>query len=202
MRRSLSCEERLVHQDRVRTSRQALRSNQLERSGTVRPMACRGVFFALTDVQEAALMATRNDAEVRGFIEDVEMGDWDGEPLDCETDKAWDAMHRCLSDGTLGSGRRLTPLDMAVLGGGHHHEGEDYIVAHLRADEVVRVAAALETVDQSWMRQRYDRIDADSYQGFISEEDFEYTWYWFEQVRDFYRRAADLNRAVVFTVDQ
>nr|BFE74307.1 hypothetical protein GCM10020092_076080 [Actinoplanes digitatis] len=62
------------------------------------------MFFALTAEQEAALVATRDDDEVRAFVEEVEMGDWDGEPLDCETDKAWDAMHRCLSDGTLGSG--------------------------------------------------------------------------------------------------
>ena len=101
-------------------------------------------------------MATRDDTEVRAFVEEVEMGDWDGEPLDCETDKAWDAIHRCLSDGTLGSGRRLSPLDMAVLGGGHHHEGDDYIVAHLRAGEVAQVAAALDAVDENRMRQRYD----------------------------------------------
>jgi hypothetical protein len=36
------------------------------------------MFFALTGEQEAALMATRDDAEVRAFVEDVEMGDWDG----------------------------------------------------------------------------------------------------------------------------
>lgn len=78
-------------------------------------------------------MATRDDAEVRAFVEELDMGDWAGEPLDCGTDKAWDAIHRCLSDGTLGCGRRLSPLDMTVLGGGHHHDGDDYIVAHLRS---------------------------------------------------------------------
>jgi len=160
------------------------------------------MFFALTDEQEVALLATRNDAEVRAFVEQVELGDWDGDPLDCETDKAWDAMHRCLSDGTLGCGRRLSPLDMAVLGGGHHHQGDDYVVAHLRASEVVQVAEALQTVDEVWMRRRYDRIDPADYQGFLDDEDFEYTWYWFEQVREFYRRAAAANRAVIFTVDQ
>ena len=160
------------------------------------------MFFALTDEQEAALIATRDDVEVRAFVEEVEMGDWDGEPLDCETDKAWDAIHRCLGDGTLGSGRRLSPLDMAVLGGGHHFEGDDYIVARLRAGEVAQVAAALETVDETWMRQRYDCIDPTDYQGLLSDEDFEYTWSWFTQVRDFYRQAAAANCAVIFTVDQ
>lgn len=115
------------------------------------------MFFALTADQEAALIATRDDAEVHTFLEDLDMGDWDGEPLYCGTDKAWDAMHRCLSDGTLGSGRRLSPLDLTVLGGGHHYEGD---------------------------------------------EDFKYTWYWFTQVRDFYRKAAAVGRAVIFTVDQ
>jgi hypothetical protein len=52
------------------------------------------------------------------------------------------------------------------------------------------------------MRQRYDRIDPTDYQGFLSDEDFDYTWYWFEQVRDFYRRAAAAHRAAIFTVDQ
>jgi Domain of unknown function (DUF1877) len=91
---------------------------------------------------------------------------------------------------------------MAVLGGDHHHEGDDYIVAHLRAGDVAQVAAALDAVDEIWMRQRYDRIDPADYQGVLDDEDFAYTWSWFEQVRDFYRQAAAANRAVIFTVDQ
>ncbi len=160
------------------------------------------MFFALTGDQEAALIATRNDAEVRSFVDEVEMGDWEGDPLDCETDKAWDAMHRCLSDGTLGSGRRLSPLDMTVLGGGHHYEGDDYVVAHVRSGDVAHVAEALEAVERDWMRRRYDQIDPVDYQGVLSDEDFDYTWYWFTRVRDFYRKAAAAHRAVIFTVDQ
>jgi Domain of unknown function (DUF1877) len=52
------------------------------------------------------------------------------------------------------------------------------------------------------MHQRYDRIDPSDYQGLLSDEDFDYTGYWFEQVRAFYGRAAAFNRAVIFTVDQ
>jgi hypothetical protein len=163
-------------------------------------MACRGVFFALTGAQEAALIATRDDVEVRAFVGEVERG-WD-KPWLCEADKAWDAMHRCLSDGTLGSGRRASALDMAVLGGGHHYEGEEYVVAHVRPQEVAEVAKALETVTEAWLRERYDGIDPADYQGELDDEDFEYTWYYFEQMREFYRRAATGGRAVIFTVDQ
>lgn len=154
----------------------------------------RGVLFALTSAQEAALMATRNDHEVRAFV-DVESA-WD-EPWLCETDKAWDAMHRCLGDGTLGCARRASALDMAVLGGGHHYEGAEYVVAHVRAHEVARVSAALETVTEAWMRDRYDRIDPSDYQGELDDEDFAYTWYWFQETRNFYRRAAAADRAVI-----
>jgi Domain of unknown function (DUF1877) len=42
----------------------------------------------------------------------------------------------------------------------------------------------------------------DSYDGEISDEDFRYTWTWFENVRDLYRKVAASGRAVIFTVDQ
>ena len=164
-------------------------------------MACRGVLFALTDSQDAALVATRDDDEVLDFVEGVE-ADWDHDWL-CEVDKAWDAMHRCLGDGTLRLGRHGGgPLELAVLGGGHHHEGEDYIVAHVLADQVPAVAEALEPVTEAWLQERYGAIDPDDYQGVLDDEDFQYTWQYLQEVRDFYKRAAAAGRSVIFTVDQ
>ena len=166
-------------------------------------MGCRGVFFALTAAQDSALAATSDDDDVMAFVEGVEEA-WDRAWV-CEVDKSWDAMHRCLGDGTLrcGYGRHGGgPLETAVLGGGHHFEGEDYVVAHVLAAEVPAVAAALQGVDEAWLRERYRRIDAAGYQGVIEEEDFAYTWHYFLQVRDFYRRAAAAGRSVMFTVDQ
>jgi hypothetical protein len=164
-------------------------------------MACRGVFFALTAPQDEALVATRDDAEVREFVAEVESA-WDWDWL-CEADKAWDAMHRCLGDGTLRLGRNGGgPLELAVLGGGHHYEGEEYLVARVVAAEVAAVAEALAGVDESWLRARHDAIDPDDYQGVLDDEDFEYTWRYLQDVRDFYQRAAADGRSVIFTVDQ
>ncbi|MEV4350142.1 DUF1877 family protein [Actinoplanes sp. NPDC049596] len=164
-------------------------------------MGCRGVLFALTGAQDAMLVATRDDDEVVEFVDEVEQA-WEAAWL-CEVDKSWDAMHRCLSDGTLQLGRRTGgPLELALLGGAHHHEGEDYIVAHVLADQVPAVAAALEPISESWLRERYDRIDPDDYQGVLSDEDFAYTWSYLAEVRDFYQRAAEGGRSVIFTVDQ
>jgi hypothetical protein len=50
-------------------------------------------------------------------------------------------------------------------------------------------------------RARYDRIDSD-YDGELGEDDFAYTWDWFQGVRDLYVRAAEQRRYVLFTADQ
>jgi hypothetical protein len=164
-------------------------------------MAFRGVLFALTELQDAALVTTRDDADVRAFVGELEDA-WDWDWL-CEVDKAWDAIHRCLADGTLALGRQSGhPLELVVLGGGHHYEGDDYVVAHVRADEVTGVAAALAEVSEAWLRERYDAIDPDDYQGVLDDEDFDYTWTYLQDVRDFYKRAAAAGRSVIFTVDQ
>ena len=121
-----------------------------------RSMACRGVLFALTKSQDEALVATRGDAEVRAFVHDVER-DWDRDWL-CQVDKAWDAMHRCLGDGTLWLGRHGGgPLALAVLGGGQHYEGTEYIVAHVLADQVPAVAEARLLISGDPLRVRSRR---------------------------------------------
>jgi len=63
-------------------------------------MACRGVFFALTKEEEAKLLAAADsDAVVEIITEEIEER-WDREWL-VEMDKSWDAVHRCLGDGSL-----------------------------------------------------------------------------------------------------
>gem|GEM_PF-7118074 len=63
-------------------------------------MACRGVFFALTKEEEAKLLAAPDsEAVVEIITEEVEER-WDREWL-VEMDKSWDAVHRCLGDGSL-----------------------------------------------------------------------------------------------------
>lgn len=56
-------------------------------------MACRGVHFAITDEDQAALLDAEGDDAVRDIIEQIEET-WDADNL-AEVDKAWDAMHRC-----------------------------------------------------------------------------------------------------------
>ena len=73
----------------------------------------------------------------------------------------------------------------------------------LKTPQQVRdVAAVLPAISQSEFRRRYDAIDTDSYGDPLSDEDFGYTWDWFQGVREFWLRAAKEDRYVLFTADQ
>lgn len=80
-------------------------------------MGCRGVFFALDECNRKKLLSASCDDEVLSIVTEEIEEQWDQEWL-CETDKAWDAIHRCLSDGTLNIAIK-TPLAKCVLGGKH-----------------------------------------------------------------------------------
>ncbi|WP_436528775.1 YfbM family protein [Actinoplanes sp. HUAS TT8] len=150
-----------------------------------------GVHFAITAEQERELTAADEPSEL---LEDLEES-WDDDDLKVDTDKAWDAIHRCLSDGTLDPDGGDYPLNRAVLGGEHLDE-ESYLVLLTRA-EVRDVASALQPLTREWLRERYDALDGDY--GTTGDQDFEYTWSNFEDVRSFYDRAATAGRAVLFT---
>ena len=163
-------------------------------------MACRGVFFALTDNQAAALLAARDDVQVKSRIEEIETA-WDTDNL-AECDKAWDAMHRCLTDGRLEDGNGAFPLNHVVLGPRMLHKGDGYIVSFVSAEQVRQVASALAAVTEEWFQRQYRTVVPKNYALEYGEEDLQFTWAWFEDVRQLYRKAAERGRAVIFTVDQ
>jgi hypothetical protein len=163
-------------------------------------MACRGVHFALSRTQERRLLAAETDDEVMDVVEAVEE-EWDHPHL-VETDKAWDAIHRCLTDGECRTDNGDYPLSHVVLGGQQLHAGDDFIVSYVPAEQVEDLVAALRPLDRDWLRQRYAELDPSDYGPEHGAEDFEYTWENFVELREFLERAAAGGRAVIFTVDQ
>ncbi|MCZ7423679.1 MULTISPECIES: DUF1877 family protein [unclassified Micromonospora] len=158
-----------------------------------------GVHFAITPEQERSLLAAADDGDgdaVDELIEEIEES-WAEDGLKVDTDKAWDTIHRCLTDGTLEPDGGEYPLSHAVLGGRRLHE--EYVVVYLTVDEARDVAAALQSVDRRELRQRFDAIDDPDYRGALDDADFDYTWDNLVEVRAFYQRAAAAGRAVVFT---
>jgi len=164
-------------------------------------MACRGVHFALSDQQRAELLATvESQGDVIDFIQEEIEEPWDT-PWLCETDKAWDAIHRCLTDGTL-SMDNSTPFHWCVLNGSQLYTGDDYIVSFVDVADVKQVYNAIASLSEEAFRARYKTIDEADYGMPTSDEDFQYTWSYFTALRDFYGRAAAADRSVLFSVDQ
>src|SRR5688500_15473935 len=107
-----------------------------------------GVYFALKSKEAARLLGAAGDEEaVATDLEEIEER-WDEAWLQ-EVEKAWDAIHRCLTDGGL-SFETLSPLHQCVLGGRQLYPGEDCIVSFLTVEEVKNVADAVHPIDEAW----------------------------------------------------
>ena len=106
-------------------------------------MVARAVHFALTDEQASRLMDTpgMGNDDLLAFVEEIEEGPngegWDAEWTQ-ETDKAWDAIHRCLTGGKLEWGD--TPYHKCILGSDNLYDGDDYLMNYLDPEDVKAVA--------------------------------------------------------------
>jgi hypothetical protein len=129
-------------------------------------MAARGVHFSLSDAEVQELKSRKSDDDRLEYVqENIEKNFFENRAQDlAETDKAWDAIHRCLTDGTL---RRATgqPLEIVILGGRPFYSGSDYMMTLKNPDEVRAAAPLLAAISKSSFRAAYDRIDGRDYGG-------------------------------------
>ncbi len=164
-------------------------------------MVCRGVHFAITPQVMDQLLRADGDQDLIEIVQKELEEKWEQEWL-CQTDKAWDAIHRCLTDGRLEYDNGTFPLNHCILGGENLHQGDDYIISLVRPEKVGAVAEALQSVTEQEMRARYFQLDPSDYDYEICEDDFHYSWDWFTGLPPLFLKAGQQGRAVVFTVDQ
>ena len=164
-------------------------------------MACRGVHFAIEPWEAERLSSAVNDEGCLSIIKDEIEQRWDQEWC-YETDKAWDAIHRCLTDGQLSFENGEYPLRACILGGRALYSGADYICLLVTPEQAGEIGRALATIGEQEFRQRYEKINRKGYSRELDEQDFGYTWEYFSGLSDFFQRANSCNRFVVFTVDQ
>jgi hypothetical protein len=179
-------------------------------------MAGRGGFNAVTPEQMGRLLAIRSDDDLddeacdAAILEEVsrveaEIG-YDS-PYFHDADKAWDAIHRCLTgdqtpDGRVNPAPGHSPLGLCVLGGEQLVEADHHTVALVRPEQVPGVAAALAEIDRAGMQERFFGIDREFVTDCpIDDAEFEYTWSNFAGLPELYRRAAAEGRAVLFVAD-
>lgn len=167
-------------------------------------MACLGVHFALTNEEVEKLRLFESDSDRLNYLqEEIEEHYFAESPeYFAESDKAWDAMHRLLSDGELSYYDGPEPLRFTVIGGEPLYAAGDYIMSLKTPDQVQAVSRAIAPMEETEFRTRYDALDEAKYGFPKSLEDVEYTWGWFQNVIELYKRAAAENRYVLFTADQ
>ena len=165
-------------------------------------MVARGVHFALTEIDERRLFDCPEAERVSLIGDDIENRYFTGmQEWACETDKAWDAIHRAFNNSGLDYEYR-SPLHGVILGGRPLYFGEDYIISYKDKKRVREIAPALVQVDLAAFRELYFKIDQEKYGYPLSEEDFEYSWDGLSALKEFYKRAVRYERPVIFTTDQ
>jgi hypothetical protein len=167
-------------------------------------MSCLGVHFALTEEAVSKLKEfDSDDKRLECVQEEIEEKYFSELPeLKAESDKAWDAMHRLLSDEELSYTSGPDPLRLVVLGGDALYFKDDYIMSLKTPDQVKSVATAIDSFPKEKFKRLYSSMDERKYGFPKSKDDFEYTWELFLAVSSLYKKAAIENRYVLFTADQ
>lgn len=167
-------------------------------------MGCLGVHFSLSAEEIKTLRAIELESDrLRHLQEVIEEVYFEKHPQRfVQSDKAWDAMHRALADGELTWAGGKYPLNYVILGGERLYTLPDYIMVLKTPQQVRDVAIALPEITADEFRRRYYAINAAAYSQPLCDEDLEYTWANFQDVRTFWLHAAEEGRWVLFTTDQ
>jgi hypothetical protein len=167
-------------------------------------MACLGVLFSLDEKTVSKLKSFKSDEDRLDFLqEDIEENIMTNEPERfAEFDKSWDALHRSLTDGKFEWTNGTYPLNHVILGGQQIYHKDDYIMSLKTPEQVEKIAEAILTISEDDLRNGYNKIDSKDYDFDLTNEDFEYTWTWFQESLEFWKKAASEKRFVLFTADQ
>lgn len=167
-------------------------------------MACLGVLFSLDEKTVSKLKSIKSDEDRLAFLqEDIEETIMGNEPeWFAELDKSWEALHRSLTDGKFEWSNGTFPLNHVILGGQQIYQEDDYIMSLKTPEQVEKIAEAIVAVSESDLRTGYNKIDSKDYGCDLTDEDFEYTWTWFYESLEFWKKAASEKRFVLFTADQ
>jgi hypothetical protein len=118
-------------------------------------------------------------------------------------DKSWHAIHFLLCRDTWGGEK---PLFNVVLGGTEiNQEDVGYGPARfLFVSEVKDTYKAIENISEDDMKEKFDWKElnkSEIYPTYRSNEDFEYVWGYFEELREFFKRASDTGKAMLLYIN-
>lgn len=167
-------------------------------------MSCLGVLFSLDEKEVKKLKNFKSSGDRLNYVqEEIEEIYFYKYPARvAELDKAWDALHRSLTDGRLEYTNGTFPLNHVILGGEILFDHDHYIMTLKSPRQVKQIALGLKSVDEAFLKNGYNKINANEYGIPLTDDDFDYTWYWFNLSKQFWELAAKEDRYVLFTADQ
>lgn len=167
-------------------------------------MACLGVLFSVGSNTVDLIENLTSDEERIDYVKEILEEDYfhNHPTWVAELVKAWDALHRSLTDGGLDFDNGEFPLSHVVLGGKVLCANEDYIIVLKSSSQVAEIAEAVSQITRDELQQRYFQLDPEEYGDSLSEDDFNHTWEWFDASKNFWVKASEEGRSVLFTVDQ
>lgn len=140
-------------------------------------MSCLGVHFALSNEDVVNIRAINNEQERLAYLQEEIEERYLDEPgtYAAESDKAWDAIHRTLTDGRLTWDGGAYPLNHVVLAGELLYTEDDYIMSLKSPTQVRDINTELENITKESFRKRYLSISPSEYGMELSDDDFSYT---------------------------
>ena len=160
----------------------------------------RGFHIALSREHAKRLFAIKDDASLLQFLEELKnLPEMKKSGRILDSGSAWDAIHRCLTEGELDPAAGEFPLNHAVLGGKQLHRGAESTAVLIRPDMTRFITDALEELDQDEIRKKFFALNPQSYQGPIDEKHFMQIWIKLQDLKVFFQAATENLEAVVFT---
>jgi len=159
-----------------------------------------GMHFAINKTDVKKLLALEEDEDRIEYVSDVieeRDDDWS-----VETDKSWFAIDLSFTAADQDS-RDIKidgPLAFVIFGGQWLCTGEEYVMVLKTPEQVQQVAEQLSTITEAAFRARYRVIAPTVYGEELNDEYEDYTWSYYSQVVEFYKKAAAAKRSVLFTV--
>lgn len=115
-----------------------------------------------------------------------------------ELAKAWDAIHRLLTEGTLEPTGGDFPLNAVILGGKPIHQGTDYAAAVVRPDLTPFIAEALAEITEEELQKKFVDLPQHGYDQGVADKDFDEVWRVTRLLQEFYDFCAAERLAVLF----
>jgi len=157
-------------------------------------------FWVLTKEEIAKVSQMSEDEYLEIFLEE--------HPADIDTDKAWDGLDylmRCATEGDdfpLGFFHQGTPLGFLAGNWGDDDPG----VRWFNVEETATIANFLDTFNRERLHEYFDpeKMDAEEIYPQVwieeNEEAFDYLYFHFEVLQQFFRQAADAESCVMTVI--